>query len=222
MKYDLIHKMMRSKCMEPDTGANGGSDTTPTNPIDNTNNVTTNNTEVNNNANNPDVNSENAKLKEQILQQQIAFEQKMRTQMEEADKMSKMDENQKLKYQYEKMQAEYDKLVKERTHNEMSSKAKDLLNTKGLPSDFVDFLVADTAEATNANISKFEQLFNNHLQNEINKRLGVTASTPKAGASALGGSITLDSFMAMSFKEKSELRANNPELYTHLTSQILK
>jgi len=70
-------------------------------------------------------------------------------------------------------------MEKESTRKELTNKALKLAGEKQLPLDLIDFMVADTEENTNANITKLESVFMNTVNKMVDERL--RGNTPGGG-----------------------------------------
>jgi len=105
-------------------------------------------------------------------------------------------------------------MEKESTRKELTNKALKLAGEKQLPLDLIDFMVADTEENTNANITKLESVFMNTVNKMVDERL--RGNTPGGGGSTPPG-VTKESFAKMSYKEKSLMYTENPEQYKELS-----
>lgn len=104
----------------------------------------------------------------------------------EAEKLAKMNAEQKAKYAEEKRVAELEKREKDITTRELRATAYETLAEKGLPRDLVDILNYSDAESCNKSIEAVEKAFQSAVEKAINERLRGT-DIPKGGNSR-GGS----------------------------------
>lgn len=91
--------------------------------------------------------------------------------------------------QIRELKQQFEALQKEKTHAEMVSKYKDVLNEKKIPSQLVDFLLADDEDTTNANIDLFENSMKAFVDAKVEERMKDTSYTPpenKGGVGKLG------------------------------------
>ena len=139
----------------------------------------------------------------------------------EARKLNRMNEEQRREYEYKKKDEELQALRAQVNRNEMEHTATNILNLKGIAvnTDILDFVVADTAEQTQANIDKFVDLVDTTAR--ANRRKEFTDPVPKDGNKA-GKEIGVDEFNKMSYQQRVELKEQQPELYTNLIQKIIQ
>jgi len=159
------------------------------------------------------IQSESDKRVSQALKTQ---ERKFKAEQSEAEKLAQMNEEQKRDYQFQKEKEEFDKQKKEFAIIQNKLEGTKILNEKGLPSQFIDYIVADNAETMMDNINAFEKLFKAAVSDEVSKRIG-TSSQPKS-ASVAQTSLTKEGFKKMTIAQRSELYKTNPSLYKELTN----
>lgn len=142
-------------------------------------------------------------------------EEKFKTQMDEATRLSQMDESQKKQYEFEQRVKELD--IKEKEFNLMKNKveAQKVMASRNLPIDFVDYIVAEDAETMMERIELFEKNFKAAVNDEVAKK--ITNTTPKSGNTTQTG-LTKESFKKLSIAEQSELYRTNPTLYKELVN----
>lgn len=90
-----------------------------------------------------------------------------------------------------------------------------VLNNKGMSAEFVDFVVSNDAETTQANIDKLDKLFKAEVLKEVSKR--VTSTGTKNSNNSNNTGITKEQFRKMSIAEQTKLFNENKELYMQLT-----
>lgn len=132
----------------------------------------------------------------------------------EADKLAKMDEKQKSQYELETRMKELES--KEREFNLMRNKveASKVMASRGLPIEFTDYIVDDSAEVMLERIDKFDKAFKAAVADAVNKKIASPA--PKTGTSSQTG-LTRESFRKLSVAEQAEIYATNPQLYKELS-----
>ena len=134
----------------------------------------------------------------------------------EAEKLRDMDEAQKKEYEFNKRVAELE--AKEKAFALMENKvsATKVLSDRGLPIQFVDYIVAEDAETMMTNINNFEKAWKAALADAVNARLAQPA--PK-GSTVTQTGLTKEQFQKMSVSQQAELYKTNPELYKTLTAR---
>ena len=79
-----------------------------------------------------------------------------------------------------------DKADKEKAKAEMISKYKDVLTEKKIPSNMIDFLLAEDDETTGATIELFENSMKQYIETGIKAKLGDSEYTPPTGGGNVG------------------------------------
>lgn len=107
-------------------------------------------------------------------------EQAVKSAKEEAEKLAKMNAEQKQNYEIEKLQKENEKLKQEAAKVEISRSATGILTEKGIEAtqDVLDFVVGNDADDTNAKIDKLVKIVESQLKKaEIARATGTTPKT---------------------------------------------
>ena len=107
----------------------------------------------------------------------------------EAEKLAKMNADQKSKYAEEKRIAELEKREKDITTRELRATAKETLAEKNLPKELMDILNYTDAEACNKSIEAVEKAFQAAVESAINEKLR-GKQTPNKGGQANTEAIT--------------------------------
>ncbi|MDU4326017.1 MAG: DUF4355 domain-containing protein [Clostridium celatum] len=89
----------------------------------------------------------------------------------EAEKLAKMNAEQKAKYAEDKRLAELEKREKDITTRELRATAHETLAEKGLPKDLIDILNYTDAESCNKSIESVERAFQSAVQKAVNEKL---------------------------------------------------
>lgn len=107
-------------------------------------------------------------------------EQAVKSAKEEAEKLAKMNAEQKQNYEIEKLQKENEKLKQKAAKVELSRSATGILTEKGIEAtqDVLDFVVGNDADDTNAKIDKLVKIVESQLKKaEIARATGTTPKT---------------------------------------------
>ncbi len=110
------------------------------------------------------------------------YNSKLETAKTEAEKLAKMNADEKAKYAEEKRVAELEKREKDITTRELKAQAYETLAEKGLPKELVDILNYSDAETCNASIEAVEKAFQSAVEKAVNEKLR-GKDTPKGGQS---------------------------------------
>lgn len=133
----------------------------------------------------------------------------------EAEKLRDMDENQRREYEYNKKVAELEQKEREFAIAQNKLEASKVLANRGLPVQFVDYIVADDADTMMANIDTFEKAFKSAVADAVAIR--ISQPTPKSGSATQTG-ITKEQFRKLNLAQQAEIYKTNPTLYRELIS----
>lgn len=142
-------------------------------------------------------------------------ERKKAEAVKEAEKLAKMNEEEKFKYELEQREKAIEEKEKQLALAENKSICATILNDKGLPVGLVDFVVDVDADTMQDKIKTLDKYFKQAVKAEVEKRL--SSATPKKNL-PLNESLTKEQFMKMSLQQQTEIYRNNPELYKSLTN----
>ncbi|MFQ3905485.1 DUF4355 domain-containing protein [Staphylococcus sp. Mo2-7] len=118
---------------------------------------------------------------DQILKERLAREKKNKEDaVKEAEKLAKMNKDQKAEYEREQMQKELDAYKAKEARNEMKQTAKDMLKEKDIGADdeLLEIVTADTADQTSENVKAFTDVLNRMVKEQVQAKL--TQGTPKS------------------------------------------
>lgn len=131
----------------------------------------------------------------------------------EAQKLAKMNDEDRREYEYQQRVAALEAKEKEFALLENKNEASKILAEKGLSLALVDFIVAEDADTMAANIKTLETAFKASVKAEVEKRMG--GATPKK-AIPTNKTITQEEFANMSYGDMLALKQQDPELYRRL------
>lgn len=131
----------------------------------------------------------------------------------EAQKLAKMNDEDRREYEYQQRMAALEAKEKEFALLENKNEASKILAEKGLSLALVDFIVAEDADTMAANIKTLETAFKASVKAEVEKRMG--GATPKK-AIPTNKTITQEEFASMSYQDMLALKQQDPELYRRL------
>lgn len=114
-----------------------------------------------------------------LAKEKSKWQKKVDEEKEEERKKAKMNAEEKAKFELEKSQ----NALKERENalikRELTATAKDILATKGLPSNLHELLVYESEETVNSSIEKLEKVINDTVEKLVTEKLKGTV--PKVG-----------------------------------------
>jgi hypothetical protein len=144
-----------------------------------------------------------------LKKQQKDFENKMA----EAERLKTMDEAQRKDYEYNQKLQELEQREKDFAITQNKLEATKVMANRGLPIEFVDYLVADDADTMLENINQFERMFKAAVSDMVAKK--ISAPSPKNGVTQQSG-MTRDDFKKLTISQQAEIYRTNPKLYEQL------
>lgn len=111
------------------------------------------------------------RLKQALQTAQTEWETQQQEKITEAEKLKKMNADEKTKYELDKRAKELDKKEKDITTRELKAQAYETLAEKNLPKELIDTLNFSDAEACNASIEAVEKAFQNAVKKAVDDRL---------------------------------------------------
>lgn len=145
-----------------------------------------------------------------------AAEKEYRAKMDEAEKLRKMNAEQKAEYEAKK-QADYiAELEAKINRSGLEKEASKMLSEAGIATsdEILSFVVKDNAEETQEAVTNFTNLVNDLADKKVSEML--KGKTPKKVEQSTAGAITKEQFDRMGYKSRNELLQNDPELYEKL------
>src|SRR5699024_3667346 len=151
---------------------------------------------------------------EEIIKARVAREKKATEKaVEEASKLAKMNEEEKREFEYQKLQEELAELKRKDAYYGLSREASKMLAEHDIQAndDLLKFVVDDSAEETQSKVNSFVELINAKVEEGVQKAL--SGRTPKANVQQQKET---KKFSELSYTEKAELKAKEPEKYKKL------
>lgn len=152
-------------------------------------------------------------IDQRVTQALKTAERKNQAKIREAEKLAKMNDDDRREYDYQQRMAALEAKEREFALLENKNEASKILADKGLSLALVDFIVAEDAETMNNNIKILENAFKQSVKAEVEKRMA--GNTPKKNL-PLDQPITKEAFRKMSASEMMNLARTNPDLYNQL------
>ncbi len=146
----------------------------------------------------------------QALQKQ---EKKNAEKVKEAEKLARMNEQEKFQYELEQREKAIVEKEKALALAENKNEAGKILADKGLSLSLVDFIVAEDAETMKSNIELLDKAFKQSVKAEVERRL--SSSSPKRNL-PLDEAMTKESFAKLPLVKQQEIFMTNPDLYKTL------
>ena len=143
-------------------------------------------------------------------------EREYKEKMDEAEKLRKMNAEQKVAYESKKQAERIAELEAQLNRNGLEKEASKMLSEAGIVAsdDILSFVIKDDAEGTQEAVNALSDLVNDLADKKVSEML--KGKTPKKVEQSTTGAITKKQFDKMGYKDRNELLQNNPELYHQL------
>ena len=145
-----------------------------------------------------------------VAKAQKDAEDKIKQAQSEGERLAKLTKDERAKEEEAKRLADLEAREKAIAVKELRIETQSLLSDEGLPIEFLDVVMADTAESVKDNIASIRKVFDEAVEKRVNERL--TQDKPRRGATA--GAMTKAEIMAVKdVNERQKLIAENLELF---------
>lgn len=143
-------------------------------------------------------------------------EKEYQAKIDEAERLRKMNADEKAKYEAEKQAAYIAELEAKINRSGLEKEASKMLSEAGIVAsdEILAFVVKDSAESTQEAVNGFTELVNQLADNKVKEML--KGKTPRKVEQSTAGAITKEQFDRMGYKDRNELLQSNPELYAQL------
>ena len=170
------------RMLEADTGAgvNGSGNTGNTDTTTQNESTSNEKTETNQSEKTFTQKDVDKLIQERVAREQAKWEKKVQDERTEAEKLAKMNVDQKAEYEKQKREDELAKREKDITTRELRATAYETLAEKNLPKELVDILNYSDAEQCNKSIEAVEKAFQSAVEKAVNDKLR-GGNPPKGG-----------------------------------------
>lgn len=155
-------------------------------------------------------------VQKRLSKAEKSFEKKIQERIDEAEKLRKMNADEKAKYEAEKQAAYIAELEAKINRSGLEKEASKMLSESGIAAsdEILALVVKDDAERTQEAVNGFAELVNQLADNKVKEML--KGKTPRKVEQSTTGAITKEQFDRMGYKDRNELLQSNPELYAQL------
>lgn len=145
-----------------------------------------------------------------------AAEKEYQAKMDEAEKLRKMNADEKARYEAEKKDARIAELEAQVNRQGLEREATKMLSEQGIPvtEAILTFVVREDAETTKEAVTALSEMVEEAATLKAKELL--KGKTPRRAEASTDGGITKEQFNRMSYTQKNELYHTNPELYAQL------
>lgn len=151
---------------------------------------------------------------EEIIAKRVSREKKAAEKaVQEAEKLAKMNQEEKERYEYEKLKQELDEYKRKDTFYSLSKEASNMLSEHGVQAndELLQFVVKEDAEGTQQAVNSFIGLFNKAVEAQVKEKLSGKAPRVNTGT---GTGWTKEKIMQVTDTAKRQkLIADNLELF---------
>ena len=135
--------------------------------------------------------------------------------LSEAEKLAKMNKEEKAAYMQQKKEKELSDREAVITRKELMAEAKNTLGEQKLPVSLAEVLNYADADTCNKSISAVEKAFQEAVEAAVNERLKGGTPPKKAPQE----NVTKETYAKMGYTERLKLKTENPELYKQLAGK---
>lgn len=148
-------------------------------------------------------------VSDRLSRENKVWEERLNEKVTEAEKLAKMNAEQKAEYEQTKRENELQKREADITKRELKATAKEHFAEKELPLELAECLNYEDAESCNASIEAVEKAFLTAVERRVNEKLRGTP--PKSGGAVK--EITKEEFNKMDYAERIKFKTEQPEAY---------
>lgn len=141
------------------------------------------------------------------------FKQKLEAEKSEAEKLGAMSAEERAMAEFKAEKEKFEEERKQHKRETLELQTVKELSSLGLPTEFSGYVLADSADEIQANISTFKGQWESAIENAVNDRL--KGKTPKV-ETGKAPAMSKQEFGRLPAKEKSELMKTNPDLVNQL------
>lgn len=116
----------------------------------------------------------------------------------------------------QELEKKFADMEKAKAKAEMIAEFKDKFNDKKIPTDIMNFLLAEDKDVIEANITVFENSMQKYIDAKVEERVKGGSYVPPAGKGQ-GAGVTKAQFDKFNYTQRIELLNVNPELYHELS-----
>lgn len=155
-------------------------------------------------------------VKKEKAKAKRSAEKEYKAKMDEAERLRKMNADEKAEYEAKKQAAYIAELEAKINRSGLEKEASKMLSEAGIIAgdEILALVVKDDAERTQEAVNGFAELVNQLADNKVKEML--KGKTPRKVEQSTAGAITKEQFDRMGYKDRNELLQSNPELYAQL------
>jgi hypothetical protein len=148
-----------------------------------------------------------------IAQAQKKWEKESSKKVSEAEKLAKMNEEDRYKYELEQRDSKLAAREKEFALKLNENEALKVMDSRKIPASLVELVVCEDAEEMMKRINLIEEVIKNAVSEQVRDKL----KSPTPNTATKTGSLTKEDFRKMNIAERSNLLTSNRKLYEELS-----
>lgn len=155
---------------------------------------------------------------DKIINEKFAkWQEKQAEKIAEAEKLAKMNADDREKYRMEQLEKELAEYKQKDTFYSLSKEAGKMLSEHGIQTndELLQFVVKDDAEGTQSAVNAFVDVFNKAVESQVKEKL--SGKAPRVNTNK--NNETSRKFSEMTYTERLELKAKSPEEYKRLLKE---
>lgn len=129
------------------------------------------------------------------------FEKNLNSKLAEAEKLAKMSAEEKMKFEREKQEKDYNKRVADITKRELKAEAKEQLAENGFPSELAEAIIYTDADSCKASMEAVTKAFGAAVEKAVNERLKRKAPGSSQGNTPDYDAMSDDEYYASKLKK---------------------
>lgn len=155
-----------------------------------------------------------AEIGKMLSAERSKWEAEQEAKENEAKKLSKMNADEKQKYQLDQREQELADREKAIARKELTAEAKAMLSERDLPVELVNVVDLTSADTVSQSVAVLQKSWEQAVQKGVQEKL--KGKAPINHAPTVNDELTVEEFRAMGYKSRNELFLKNPELYKKL------
>ena len=155
----------------------------------------------------------NKVIENRLAREREKAQQQIKDAVSEAERMAKMNADEKAKHEQAKRLQELEAREQEITKRELRTQALEMLAEKGLPRDLAEVLPYIDADTTMAALSSVEKVFRQAVEQAVTDRL---RGDPPKKSQAQALNMSDAEIKSMTYQERANLHETDPQKYKKL------
>lgn len=132
----------------------------------------------------------------------------------EAEELAKLSEKERAEHEFKKEREKFEEERKQFQREKLKLETTKDLQSRGLPTDFAEYVLGEDDQTTFDNIKQFEEVWKRSIEEAVNEKLkGTTPQKPGYKKASL----TQEQFDKMGYTQRLKVKQDYPDLYKQFT-----